>query len=150
MIKKVFLLLSVFLGMTTLSAQNLEKENKLVGVWQLCNMTDIGFGSSPKMERVPYLKVFSPKGALTNLMISPKGEVFLTMEGSYDLKSDTTYIEHIGKLLVSSAMDGRDNEMTYEFLDDNVLMITFQIVDNEGNTLNCQEVWERVVMPDRD
>ncbi len=149
MMKKFMVLLALILGATTISAQSVKKAD-LVGTWQLCNMIDGMLDSSPEIKRAPYLKVFSPGGNLTNLMISKEGDVFLTMEGTYEKKSDSSYVEHIKKLLVSSAMDGVDNEMKYEFLNENLMVITFQIVDENGDTLNCQEVWERVSMPSRE
>lgn len=148
MMKKFMVLLALILGATTISAQSVKKAD-LVGIWQLCNMIDGMLDSSPEIKRAPYLKVFSPGGSLTNLMISKEGDVFLTMEGTYEKKSDNSYVEHIKKLLVSSAMDGVDNVMKYEFLNENLMVITFQIVDENGETLNCQEVWERVSMPSR-
>ena len=148
MMKKFLMLFAFILGATTLSAQSVKKAD-LVGTWQLCNMIDGMLDSSPEIKRAPYLKVFSPGGALTNLMISKEGDVFLTMEGTYEKKSDSSYVEHIKKLLVSSAMDGVDNLMKYEFLNENLMVITFQIVDENGEKMNCQEVWERVSMPSR-
>lgn len=147
MMKKFLMLLAFALGATTISAQSVKAD--LVGTWQLCNMIDGMLDSSPEIKRAPYLKVFSPGGALTNLMISKEGDVFLTMEGTYEKKSDSSYVEHIKKLLVSSAMDGVDNVMKYEFLNENLMVITFQIIDENGDKLNCQEVWERVSMPER-
>lgn len=147
MMKKFLMLLAFALGATTISAQSVKAD--LVGTWQLCNMIDGMLDSSPEIKRAPYLKVFSPGGALTNLMISKEGDVFLTMESTYEKKSDSSYVEHIKKLLVSSAMDGVDNVMKYEFLNENLMIITFQIVDENGEKLNCQEVWERVSMPAR-
>lgn len=147
MMKKFLMLLAFALGATTISAQSVKAD--LVGTWQLCNMIDGMLDSSPEIKRAPYLKVFSPGGALTNLMISKEGDVFLTMEGTYEKKSDSSYVEHIKKLLVSSAMDGVDNVMKYEFLNENLMIITFQIVDENGEKMNCQEVWERVSMPAR-
>ena len=148
MMKKFLMLFAFILGATTISAQSVKKAD-LVGTWQLCNMIDGMLDSSPEIKRAPYLKVFSPGGALTNLMISKEGDVFLTMEGTYEKKSDSSYVEHIKKLLVSSAMDGVDNLMKYEFLNENLMVITFQIVDEHGEKMNCQEVWERVSMPSR-
>lgn len=148
MMKKLLMLFAFILGATTISAQSVKKAD-LVGTWQLCNMIDGMLDSSPEIKRAPYLKVFSPGGALTNLMISKEGDVFLTMEGTYEKKSDSSYVEHIKKLLVSSAMDGVDNLMKYEFLNENLMVITFQIVDENGEKMNCQEVWERVSMPSR-
>lgn len=148
MMKKFLMLFAFILGATTISAQSVKKAD-LVGTWQLCNMIDGMLDSSPEIKRAPYLKVFSPGGALTNLMISKEGDVFLTMEGTYEKKSDSSYVEHIKKLLVSSAMDGVDNMMKYEFLNENLMVITFQIVDENGEKMNCQEVWERVSMPSR-
>lgn len=148
MMKKFLMLFAFILGATTISAQFVKKAD-LVGTWQLCNMIDGMLDSSPEIKRAPYLKVFSPGGALTNLMISKEGDVFLTMEGTYEKKSDSSYVEHIKKLLVSSAMDGVDNLMKYEFLNENLMVITFQIVDENGEKMNCQEVWERVSMPSR-
>lgn len=147
MMKKFLMLLAFALGATTISAQSVKAD--LVGTWQLCNMIDGMLDSSPEIKRAPYLKVFSPGGALTNLMISKERDVFLTMEGTYEKKSDSSYVEHIKKLLVSSAMDGVDNVMKYEFLNENLMVITFQIVDENGEKMNCQEVWERVSMPAR-
>lgn len=147
MMKKFLMLLAFALGATTISAQSVKAD--LVGTWQLCNMIDGMLDSSPEIKRAPYLKVFSPGGALTNLMISKEGDVFLTMEGTYEKKSDSSYVEHIKKLLVSSAMDGVDNVMKYEFLNENLMVITFQIVDENGEKMDCQEVWERVSMPAR-
>lgn len=149
MMKKFLMLFAFILGATTISAQSVSKKADLVGTWQLCNMIDGMLDSSPEIKRAPYLKVFSPGGALTNLMISKEGDVFLTMEGTYEKKSDSSYVEHIKKLLVSSAMDGVDNLMKYEFLNENLMVITFQIVDENGEKMNCQEVWERVSMPSR-
>lgn len=148
MMKKFLMLFAFIWGATTISAQSVKKAD-LVGTWQLCNMIDGMLDSSPEIKRAPYLKVFSPGGALTNLMISKEGDVFLTMEGTYEKKSDSSYVEHIKKLLVSSAMDGVDNLMKYEFLNENLMVITFQIVDENGEKMNCQEVWERVSMPSR-
>lgn len=148
MMKKFLMLFAFILGATTISAQSVKKAD-LVGTWQLCNMIDGMLDSSPEIKRAPYLKVFSPGGALTNLMISKEGDVFLTMKGTYEKKSDSSYVEHIKKLLVSSAMDGVDNLMKYEFLNENLMVITFQIVDENGEKMNCQEVWERVSMPSR-
>ena len=145
MMKKFLMLFAFILGATTISAQSVKKAD-LVGTWQLCNMIDGMLDSSPEIKRAPYLKVFSPGGALTNLMIAKEGDVFLTMEGTYEKKSDSSYVEHIKKLLVSSAMDGVDNLMKYEFLNENLMVITFQIVDENGEKMNCQE---RVSMPSR-
>lgn len=148
MTKKFLMLLAFALGSMTISAQSVKKAD-LVGTWQLCNMIDGMLDSSPEIKRAPYLKVFSPGGALTNLMISKEGDVFLTMEGTYEKKSDSSYVEHIKKLLVSSAMNGVDNVMKYEFLNENLMIVTFQITDENGEKLNCQEVWERVSMPSK-
>ena len=95
MMKKFFMLLALVLGATTISAQSVNKKADLVGTWQLCNMIDGLLDSAPEIKRAPYLKVFSPGGALTNLMISKEGDVFLTMEGTYEKTSDTSYVEHI-------------------------------------------------------
>lgn len=148
MTKKFLMLLAFALGSMTISAQSVKKAD-LVGTWQLCNMIDGMLDSSPEIKRAPYLKVFSPGGALTNLMISKEGDVFLTMEGTYEKKSDSSYVEHIKNLLVSSAMNGVDNVMKYEFLNENLMIITFKITDENGTKLNCQEVWERVSMPSK-
>lgn len=146
--KKFLVLFAFLLGAAAISAQT-SKKGDLVGTWQLCNMMNGLIGDAPETERAPYLKVFSPGGDLTNLMISKDGAVFLTMEGRYEKKSDNSYVEHIKKLLVSSAMDGVDNVMKYEFINENLMILTFQIVDENGEKLNCQEVWERVSMPVR-
>lgn len=149
MMRKFFMLLAFILGATTISAQSENKKGDLVGAWQLCNMIDGMLDSAPVITRAPYLKVFGPSGALTNLMISKEGDVFLTMEGTYEKRSDSSYVEHIKKLLVSSAMDGVDNVMKYEFLNENLMVITFEYTDENGEVLNCQEVWERISMPQK-
>lgn len=122
-----------------------EIRNKtLEGVWQSCQV-----GAGEKNYRVmlaPVLKILSPDKTFMNLFVgNGKVSAAVLAKGNYEKASDNTFIESLEKSAMNSFIEGAKNEITFEFLTDNLMKCTFMV---PGRQEPWVEYWFRIPTPE--
>lgn len=119
------------------------KNKALEGVWQSCAI-DVGEkGYGVKLN--PILKVLAPDKTFMNLFAGA-GNVSASIlaQGTYKPNSDHTYVEVLEKSVMAPFIAGAKNEITFEFLNDNLVKFTFAV---PGKKEPWTEYWYRILMP---
>ena len=116
----------------------------MVGVWQTCMVESVEKGY--RLSLGPLLKFISVDNTFMNIIIDTNkmGSVIL-VQGEYELKSDSIYVENITKSVYSVFPAGVENEISVERLHDNLIKLTFKIPGREEPGV---EYWYRVPSPD--
>ena len=115
------------------------KKAKLSGVWQLCEMKEDA--GSYHLRMAPMLKILSSDRSFMNLLTANNRTVVMA-EGIYKEKSKSVYEEKVQKSLYINIAAELKNQITYEFLHDNLMKISFPI--NMGTDRMGVEYWYRV------
>ncbi|NDV46732.1 DUF4488 domain-containing protein [Paludibacter sp. 221] len=165
----IFLLLFTLLCASCSSVKNVRKTDpKLVGVWQMCgtvseNMDPVAVLSD---KRLPFFKVLSSDGNFNNLFMSfnhfyvipntdfgkanvmnPERASSITAYGTYHVSGKGRYVESIAKSYTNPMHNGVDNELTYEFVGDNLMIISYTLNKSAtGQVVNrvLKELWIRL------
>lgn len=90
-------------------------QKDLVGVWEML------YNGKP----TGVLKVIGSDGSLVNIVSTPKG-FLTTLTGSFEITSDSTYIEKIEKS-INSFLNGTSNEITYKMDNASSMVIRFLV-----------------------
>ena len=100
------------------------------GVWQTCMVESVEKGY--RLSLGPLLKFISVDNTFMNIIIDTNkmGSVIL-VQGEYELKSDSIYVENITKSVYSVFPAGVENEISVERLHDNLIKLTFKIPGRE-------------------
>lgn len=120
------------------------KNKGMQGVWQTCMVESVEKGY--RLSLGPLLKFISVDNTFMNIIIDTNkmGSVIL-VQGEYELKSDSIYVENITKSVYSVFPAGVENEISVERLHDNLIKLTFKIPGREEPGV---EYWYRVPSPD--
>lgn len=121
-----FILITVFFS--AFSKEDPQPNPKsLTGIWEMqINNRPTGF-----------LKILGTGGDLTNLRLTPNG-FFRTLGGSYEIQSDSTYIERIEES-ENPALNKKTLIIRYNMDNANTLTITYTINNYQG-----KETYRRV------
>lgn len=99
----------------------------LTGIWEMqLNNRPTGF-----------LKIFGASGEISNVQLTPLGFV-KTLEGSYEIQSDSTYIEKVEQHQ-NTSLNKKEVIIGYHLDNPNMLTITYNINNFQG-----KEVYRRV------
>ena len=117
---------------------------RMQGVWQTCMVESVEKGY--RLSLGPLLKFISVDNTFMNIIIDTNkmGSVIL-VQGEYELKSDSIYVENITKSVYSVFPAGVENEISVERLHDNLIKLTFKIPGREEPGV---EYWYRIPSPD--
>lgn len=115
-------------------------ENKtLTSIWQSCDVKQGEHGY--EIVLMSTLKVLTSDGTFMNLIVgSKRGLPRLLAQGKYEKTSDKTYVEMIEKSILSPFTKGTKNEITFEFLSDNLMKLSFIV---PGKEKMWSEFWYR-------
>lgn len=121
------------------------KNQSLKAIWQLCRVVKNSDGSF-KLFPQPVLKDISGDKTFTNLFMSVKKyPSIIPVTGKYELKSNNLYVEIIDKEKSMPEFSAWDkNEITYEFLHDNLVKFQFTVPANNKEMI---EYWYRTSTP---
>ncbi|MCD8165171.1 MAG: DUF4488 domain-containing protein [Bacteroides sp.] len=156
--KKQQLLLFVtalLFGVTHVSAQNLFGSNQsgLRGIWQMCFYLAESPDVPGNIKPGNTFKILTDDNRIVNFTVIPNKGSIITGYGSYEIVDDKTYVEHIERNIHLPMLDGRENVMLYELVDNDQLMkVKFLIEkDENGNEINSwyNETWKKIDMPDK-
>lgn len=113
----------------------------LQGVWQTCTVRTDNAGYHVMVS--PILKILSKDKTFMNIF-SGDGKVnaVILVEGEYKQTSDNTYVEKINKAVGTGLVDGVKNEITFKFLHNNLMKISFTLSGKQ-----YEEYWCRVLLP---
>jgi len=118
------------------------KNNSLVGIWQMCRV----FKDSLDNYRVTTgvaLKIISADKTFKNLLMnSGSANCTITIQGNYELPSDSIYVESLTYSGSPTFPAGARNEIHVKFLHDNLIRLSFNL---PGLGLRVDEYWVRVV-----
>ena len=102
-------------GFKQVAKEKILGQKDLVGVWEML------YNGKP----TGVLKIIGSDGSLVNIVSTPKG-FLTTLTGSFEITSDSTYIEKIEKS-INSFLSGTSNEITYKMDNTNNMMIRFLV-----------------------
>lgn len=142
------LLVSCFLLANTVFAHEAAKEetDQFKGIWQYC--PSFRKAADGSLEGIPgnIFKIFTADGEMTTFQFHPqKGEALITGLGTYEVTSDTTYVECIDKSSNPTVV-GKKNLMKFHF-DGKFMYIRFYLekwADGSPCESWQEEVWMRV------
>lgn len=142
--RSLSLLLTLLLGCTaplslTVNAQKLAK--RFVGVWQKQELVH-DQGDAPRLITLPVWKVFSSDGTFcTFLIVNDRAESIKMMEGTWTVKNDSIYEEHVADCITNPAFKGKTNSITYRLVSEDNMGISYQL---KGAKHRAEEAWIRV------
>lgn len=116
------------------------KCHELAGIWQFCLLEQKADGYHLKL--LPVMKFLSPDQTFVNVLAA-NNRIVVTNQGTYTVKSETLYVEEILKTAYTNIIPGTRNDISYEFLHDRLMKVSFFIGLTEGNGLGS-EFWYRV------
>lgn len=113
---------------------------ELIGVWQRSsnNPKEITSFNKFEPERLSTFKIIDEYGNFTN-MIANEINTCITVYGTYKISSKDTYIENIKKSYTNPKQNGLKNEINYEIINNQFLILTYNLNDKEIN-----ELWVKV------
>lgn len=107
--------------------QKVENES-LEGVWQLCDIIEQKDKEYCVILLQPRLKLLSSDKTFMNISTgSDRVKAGISAKGKYEKTSNKTYVEILGANAPAPFKEGMKNEITFEFLNDNLLKLTFMI-----------------------
>lgn len=116
----------------------------LQGIWQLCISANPNEDGTYTVIPVPCFKVFSSDQTYF-IMIAvnkPGMKSFVNSTGTYRTTSDSTYVENVTKSLSDPVLIGREMELTFNLINSNLLMTTYQMPNMPRR---AKEYWTRVL-----
>lgn len=118
--KKIFLPV-LFLMLIVASSFGLQPSNKLIGIWEL------------QMDNGPtgLLKIFNADGTTTSIGLADEG-MGISLRGTYELKSESTYQEKIIESAYSE-QNGTQKLVNFELVGDSVLQLSYKIGNESYN-----------------
>jgi len=119
------------------------QQHPLMGVWQQQTIDHNG-PEGGKLINLPVWKVISGDGTFATFMLT-NHEMYSAkyQEGTYRILSDSTYAEQIDRHLVNRSLDGVLNVLTFKFLTENELTVSYRLPGAESASV---EIWRRVEM----
>lgn len=147
-------LVSCLLLATATFAHEAAKEEtvRFKGIWQYC--PSFRKTAEGNLEGVPgnIFKIFTADGEMTTFLFHPqKGEAVITGSGTYEVTSDSTYVECIDKS-ENPTINGKKNFMQFQ-IDGKFMYIKFYLekwADGSPCESWQEEVWMKVEAPDAD
>lgn len=113
----------------------------LTGNWQLCKVQKNSDGSF-QLSLLPVLKEIGGDKTFTNLYVSSQNvPSFISAQGKYKLKSKNIYVEVIDKKAMPQFPSWVKNDITYEFLHDNLVKFKF---NGPVDGREIMEYWYRI------
>lgn len=136
--KKLLLLTLCMLCSTGMYAENRKSGDKLPGIWQ---QVQKGKHESD-LVRLPVWKVIQGDGRFcTFLIANAEAKSIITNEGTYEVTSDSTFVEHVQGSITDPGLIGKANKITYIMPDKDTMHISYRL---EGATRDGYETWIRV------
>lgn len=127
----LFFALCLCLG---IQAQNM---HPLMGIWQQQSQDRDG-----RVINLPVWKLIQGDGTFcTMLIINRDAKTIKSMEGTYAITSDSTYIESVSKGIFNPELNGKASTLRYKFLTPDQVVITYQMPNQLTAT---SEIWGRV------
>ncbi len=157
--KRLLMTLAAFMMVASTmwtTAQNIgfpkNDANPLVGIWQMCFYVSETPNSKGDLRSGHSFKILTNEGQMINLVNRPPHESIILGFGTWEVVSDSAFVEHITKTLDNPVLNNSDNLIEYSLSEDgNLLSLKFYIEkDEKGNVIDCwfHETWRRVVMPE--
>lgn len=147
--KKIFILfLFIGIGFTSsVSAQETVSSSsekiKLTGMWQMCKVEIVD--GKLHAQYLPSLKMLDTDGTFYNVQMQTGQQgCCLTAFGSFQITSDSTYVEKVTSSTAYPPISGKEVVINYRILDNEWVGITFSF---PGETKRWKEIWKRVKMP---
>lgn len=140
-LKNILLTLFLLASAGRVAAQ----QHPLMGVWQQQTIDHNG-PDGGRLINLPIWKIISGDGTFTAFMLANHAMYSARyQEGTYRILSDSTYAEQIDRHLVDSALNGVLNVLTFKFLTEDELTVSYQV---PGAASPSVEIWRRVEMED--
>lgn len=115
---------------------------KLTGVWQMCLVRKNGNGEQ-SIIYVPMYKVLNADGSFFNLQqMDDKSPGALFATGTWEVKSEATYVERLESISTDKSSQGKDNIITFRLTDNDEILHTYYTMP--GNGAEGSETWHRV------
>ena len=115
---------------------------KLTGVWQMCM---IGKNSDGEQAIIyfPMFKVLNADGTFFNLQqVDDKSPGALFVTGTWEVKSEATYVKSLESISTDVSSQGKDNVITFRLTDNDEILHTYYTMP--GNGAEGHETWHRV------
>lgn len=115
----------------------------LEGVWQSCTVEpgEKEYG----VKLIPVLKVLASDKTFMNVFTGDNSvSAAILTQGTYKKTSDQTYVEVVKKTVIATFKAETKNEITFEFLNNNLVKFTFAI---PGKEEPWTEYWYRIPAP---
>ena len=142
---------SLWAGATSVRGQRQAQESNLKGIWQMCFYVSASPDMIGELKPSNSFKVLSDNGKFVNMTVIPNRGAIIIGSGTYEISSDSIYVEHVEKSLDLPQLTGADNILYFTLKDDAELMVLKYFIknDRQGNEINtwCYETWKRVNMP---
>lgn len=108
-----------------------DKDPSLEGIWQLCLFANPLDDGKYRVIVAPILKIFKDNNQFTTIMLNAGDRnSFLNISGRYELTSSSTFTEYIEKSITDPQCVGEQVALSFEFLTDNLIKVTFQLSNN--------------------
>ena len=132
----------VILSFVFISSVFAQKDpSSLVGVWQYCTEVQQKSGDDV-MVCSPIWKVLHADGKFCQFMLVYKdGMCAMTHEGTYEVATEDTYVEHIVSHAVDKDLIGTKTVLHYRFINEDMVAFTYKL---QGRNEEFREVWRRV------
>ena len=115
---------------------------KLAGVWQMCAVRKYGNGEQ-SIIYIPMFKVLNADGTFFNLQqMDDKSPGALFATGTWEVKSESTYVESLESISTDVSSQGKDNVITFRLTDNDEILHTYYTMP--GNGAEGSETWHRV------
>lgn len=122
--------------------KDLIESKSLVGIWQQAQVKKTADGQSTIIKTPIYKVLNADKSFYCFSINNNELNSNISHFGSYNITSDSTFIESVTKHYNSPAMDNSESQMRFKLLDDNTLFMQYY---NEANKVWVPEVWMRVI-----
>ena len=119
------------------------KNTTILGVWQACAVESRAEEYQVILQ--PVLKCLLPNNTFMNLYTGEgKVSAAIMIQGTYQLLPDNIYVERMLKSVNPVFAKGSDNEISYKFLNDNLVKFSFKL---PGQEKKWEEYWFRIPFP---
>lgn len=136
--KTKLLLLLALLAPLSLCAEETKKQPALTGVWQQVQAAR----HDGHIMTLPVWKVLQGDGSFcTFLIANATGQSVITNEGSYEVTSDSTVVEHVTGSITDLDIVGKKLTLTYHFEGKDTLHVSYRV---PGASRDGHETWVRV------
>ncbi len=111
----------------------------LNGAWQQCQLA-AGEDGQPQLSILPVLKIFNDGNTFMSIGIPEGGMCFLEKQGTLEMTSDSTFVEHV-LLTRRDSVQAEPVTKTYKFSGPMFMIVTYTEAGAEQVT---DELWMRV------